>query len=87
MKRNDIVFICAVGVMAFALAAMTLVQAWEVAEQQASARPAAGGGAGQPRDVDVRKLKRLIETNRLSEHEALYYKPADGETVTPQESP
>ena len=78
MKKTDIAFICAVAVMALASVAITLVQTWETAEQQASARPAAGGAAGQPRDVDVRKLKRLIETNRLSEHEAQYYKPADG---------
>ena len=87
MKRNDIVFLFAVGVIAFAVAALTLMRAWEAAEQQVSVRPAVGGVAGQPRNVDTGKLKRLIETGRLSDHEAQYYKPADEETVTPPDSP
>jgi len=32
---------------------------------------------GQPRDVDLQQIRKLIEQNRLSDHEADYYKKAE----------
>ena len=87
MKKTDRVFICAVAIIASAMIALTLMQTREAAEQQAAARPTVGGAAGQPRDVNMGKLQRMMETGRLSDHEALYYKPADGETITPPAPP
>jgi spermidine synthase len=37
----------------------------------------AAGAAGQPRDVDVHKVRTLIDQGVLSNHEASYYKKAD----------
>jgi hypothetical protein len=38
--------------------------------------PIAAATAGQPRDVDVRQIRTLIEQRQLSNHKAQYYKPA-----------
>jgi len=40
---------------------------------------AATGAAGQSRDVDVQRIRTLIEQGRLSDKEALYYKPVGAE--------
>ncbi|MBN2133740.1 MAG: 4Fe-4S binding protein [Sedimentisphaerales bacterium] len=42
--------------------------------------PAATGAAGQSRDVDVQRMRALIEQGRLSDKEALYYRPVGTQT-------
>jgi predicted membrane-bound spermidine synthase/Na+-translocating ferredoxin:NAD+ oxidoreductase RnfG subunit len=44
-----------------------------ILEEPASATPA----VGQPRDVDVRQIRMLLEQHQLSDHKAEYYKQLD----------
>ncbi len=38
---------------------------------------AAVSSAGQPRNIDLQKVRTMIRENKLSDHEAEYYKKAD----------
>ena len=42
-----------------------------------STASAAVSSAGQPRNVDVQQVKKMIRENKLSDHEADFYKKAE----------
>ena len=81
MKTNEQVFLIAVVACALVFSALALGHA----RQHFAARAAESvqaGLAGQPRDVDIEKVKRMIQQQYLSDHEAEFYTP-----VTPTLEP
>jgi len=74
MKRSDVVFLAAVALLGIGIAAATLSQAVARSGWGAGARALGPPSAGQPRDLDLRRIRRLIEDRRLSDHEALHYR-------------
>ncbi len=80
MKRSEILFLACVLAAAGAFGGRVLVDAARAAGW------GAGGGvvtSGQPRDVDMEKLRRLIREGGLSDREALYW--SEREAAAPAE--
>jgi len=75
MKKTEIAFLISVFSFAtfFALVSIRETMRWMPVE--ASLARTAGGAAGQPREVDMDKLRRMLRRHDLSSHEAMYYKP------------
>jgi hypothetical protein len=75
VRRRDLPYLLAVAVLAVVFAGDVVSRA-----VKASGAPNATGFlpgvAGEARDVDVERLERLIRQGHLSDHEALYAKPA-----------
>jgi len=74
MKRSDVVFLTAVGLLAAGIAAATLDEALEWAGWRAGEAPLGSPSSGHPRKVNLREFRRLMERGRLSNHEALHYR-------------
>ena len=75
MNRSEKLLLAAAFLFAGAIAAVSLAE---------GARLLSGAGAsrvdpvaGEPRDVDMERLRRLLRTRALSEHEALHYRRMD----------
>lgn len=73
MKRNEWLFLAAVLACALVFATAALDKAHRPLAPDAGVSPP--GRAGRPRDVDLDKVRRLIEQRSLSDHEAAYYTP------------
>jgi len=75
MRKIDIVFLfCVLGFAGF-FAARSVTHAIPLLPGQTITDSAALGSAGQARDVDMTKLKSLLDQDALSDHEALFYQP------------
>jgi hypothetical protein len=73
MRRIDVLFLFSVLAAAAAFAARTISETVRVSGWEAGGEAPAAGTAGQPRDVDLEKIRRLIGEGHLSNHEALFY--------------
>ncbi|MHC4549893.1 MAG: hypothetical protein ACYTEZ_14060 [Planctomycetota bacterium] len=73
MRRAEIAFLGAVALFACVFAALSLTEAARVIARGAG-EAAFSPTAGEPRDVDLQKLERLLRTRDLSDREALHYK-------------
>lgn len=76
MKKSDGIFIVAVAAYAAVFSAASLSHFGKVIADRAADARATVGVAGEARDLDLEKLKRLIREKYLSGHEALFYKKA-----------
>jgi hypothetical protein len=77
MRRREVVFIVAVLGMAAVFVALTLSSAWETVGKPAAVEFGSRGAAGIPREVDVERVRRLIEGGGLSDREAEFYREAE----------
>jgi hypothetical protein len=75
MRKTDVLFLLCVLFCAGLFAARSVREAVPLLSGGTSAGPAASGVAGQSRDVDMTKLKRLLEQRVLSDREAEFYEP------------
>ena len=81
------------AVFVLVVAALALLMVWRVVLDCSSLRqatPGASGGTaagGQPRDVDMPRLRRMIEQRVLSDREARYYKPVTDPSGPAGENP
>jgi hypothetical protein len=94
MRRTDVVFLLCLFVLTAVFVARSITQALPVLPGRPSSGATATGAAGQPRDVDMLQLKRMLERRALSGHEAEFYEPVgtvptpdDGEEAEPGEDP
>jgi len=71
-------FLPTVFVIAIGIASMS-VESFIKGLPTPSTTVAASPSAGQPRNVDAQKIKNLIRENKLSEHEADFYKKTDSQ--------
>lgn len=75
MRKIDILFLfCVLGFAGF-FAARSVTHAIPLLPGRTITDSAALGAAGQARDVDMTKLKSLLDQDALSDHEALFYQP------------
>jgi hypothetical protein len=79
---KNVVFVLAVGALALVFAVDALSRAMPADTSAPTAAPS--GAAGQPRDVDMDALRRMLRQGHLSDREALHSRPAD-EPVPPDE--
>lgn len=81
MKRVEILFLASVLAAAAAVAGRTVSEAVRLpARERGGGTPR--GTAGQPRDVDLGKIRRMIAESLLSDREALFYtKAGEGRRV------
>jgi hypothetical protein len=73
MRRTERVYLVVVLVFALVFASAT----WENARDAISrlaAREVPAGSAGEARDLDPERIRDLIRTDRLSDHEADFYR-------------
>ena len=75
MRKLDVVFLCCVLGFAGFFAARSVTQSLPLLVGRGIAESAGLGAAGQPREVDMARLKFLLERGALSDHEALFYQP------------
>jgi hypothetical protein len=73
-RWSFLVAVVVIGAIVPALSGKRLIQVAPVAVQAA---PAAISAAGQPRDVDERLVRRLIEQKKLSDQEAEFYRKVE----------
>ena len=73
MKRSDVFFLLAVAVFAVAFAVIVFSDAAEVIARGAG-EMTYSPAAGEPRDLDLEQIKRLMRSRDLSDREALHYK-------------
>ncbi len=73
-RWSFLVAVVVIGAIVPALSVKRLIQVAPVAVQ---ATPAAVSAAGQPRDVDERLVRRLIEQKKLSDREAEFYRKVE----------
>jgi hypothetical protein len=77
MRKLDVVFLfCVLGFAGF-FAARSVTQSLPLLPGRSISDSAGRGAAGQPRDVDMTKLKSLLDQRALSGHEAQFYHPLD----------
>ncbi|MHC4164633.1 MAG: hypothetical protein ACYSUM_21140 [Planctomycetota bacterium] len=72
MKRSETLYVLAVAVFAVALTAIALAETAKVIARgpgDATFSPT----AGEPRDLDLEQIKRLLRSRDLSDREALHY--------------
>jgi hypothetical protein len=74
MRRTERVYLTAVLVLAIIFAWITVTQAGKAISRLTTPEAAGTPSAGQPRDVDLERIKELIRDKRLSGHEADFYK-------------
>jgi len=79
VKRNETAFLISVLAAALLVAGLSVHRCGE--RLLATGEPAAAGAGGQPRDVDLAEIRRLIREGALSDREALFY------TVSPEPGP
>ncbi len=75
MRKTEILFLFCVLGCAGLLAARSISQSVPLLCGGTTADPATLGVAGQSRDVDMTKLKRLLDRRALSDREAEFYEP------------
>ena len=75
MRKTDIAFLLSVLGFAGLFAARSVTQSVPLLRGGTQSGSAALGVAGQSRDVDVIKLKRLLDQRALSDREAEFYEP------------
>ncbi|MGI6416070.1 MAG: hypothetical protein ACOX1P_10400 [Thermoguttaceae bacterium] len=75
MRKTDLVFLLCVLICAGLFAARSISRSIPTLSGAMPSGAAALGAAGQPRQVDMAKLERLIEERVLSDHEAEFYEP------------
>jgi hypothetical protein len=71
MRRIEVLFLLSVLAAAAAFAARTISETVRVSGWE-SGGEVSPGTAGQPRDVDLEKIRRLIREGHLSDREALF---------------
>jgi len=72
MKRSDVFYLLAVAVFAVALAVIVFADAAEVIAR-GTGEMTYSPAAGEPRDLDLERIKRLLRSRDLSDREALHY--------------
>jgi hypothetical protein len=75
MRRTEVVFLLCVFVFATIFVARSVTQTISLLPAGPPSAAAPTGAAGQPRDVDLPELKRLLDRGVLSNHEAEFYEP------------
>jgi hypothetical protein len=76
MKRNDLLYLLAVAAFSVVFTVIVFSDAAAVIARGA-AEPTYSPTAGEPRDVDLERIKRLLRSRDLSDREALHYKPVE----------
>ena len=76
MRKTEIIFLFCVLGCAGLFAARSITQSVPLLWGYAPSGSAVLGVAGQSRNVDMTKLKRLLERRALSDREAEFYEPA-----------
>ena len=66
-------FLIPVALIAIFISAVSISTAWQTVSTE-MALSSAAGSAGVVRDVDLKKIRTMIRQNRLSDHEADFYK-------------
>ena len=75
MRKIDFIFLfCVLGFAGF-FAARSITHAIPLLLGRTITDSADLGAAGQARDVDMTKLRTLLDQDALSDHEALFYQP------------
>ena len=87
MRRIEILYLAAVLVFAAWFVGLTLAGAREAWIRTTPGGFAGAGAAGQPRDVDLERIREMIRQKRLSDHEAEFYKPAAESPAPPPPKP
>ncbi|MHC4137419.1 MAG: hypothetical protein ACYS0K_20915 [Planctomycetota bacterium] len=72
MKRSETLYVLAVAVFAVALTAIALAETAKVIAR-GSGDATFSPTAGEPRDLDLEQIKRLLRSRDLSDREALHY--------------
>ena len=75
MRKSEILFLFCVLGCAGLFAARSITQSVPLLWGGTPSGSAVLGVAGQLRDVDMTKLKRLLDRGTLSDHEAEFYEP------------
>jgi hypothetical protein len=84
VKRTDIAYLLAVAAFATLFAVGSVRSATEVIAQRSAGDAAFSPTAGEPRDVDMEKLRRLLRSRSLSDREAQHYKRVDEAPTKPR---
>ncbi|MHC4933465.1 MAG: hypothetical protein ACYTGV_14875 [Planctomycetota bacterium] len=84
MKRTEIAYLLAVAAFATLFALGSVRSAARVLAQRSAGDAAFSPTAGEPRDVDMEKLRRLLRSRSLSDREAKHYKPAGEAPAKPR---
>ena len=87
MKRPDALFLVAVIVAAGLFAAASIDRARDILGPGAGAAEFRPTSAGIPRDVDLDKIKRLMDQHHLSPHEAQFYRKVSPPPEAPPKAP
>jgi len=74
MRKTERVYLTAVLILALVFAWITLTHAERALSRLTAAEAVGTPTAGQPRDVDLERIRELIRERRLSDHEAEFYK-------------
>ncbi|HOF38941.1 MAG TPA: hypothetical protein PLD73_02635 [Candidatus Hydrogenedentes bacterium] len=73
MKATDALFLICVAVAAALFVVASLAHTGTAVP---SALPAVSDGAGRPRDLDINRVRKMIERGDLSDREAEFYREA-----------
>ena len=84
MKRTEIAYLLAVAAFATLFAAGSIRSAARVIARRSAGDAAFSPTSGEPRDVDMEKLRRLLRSRSLSDHEAQHYKRVDEAPTKPR---
>jgi hypothetical protein len=87
MRRIEVLYLAAVLLFAALFVGLTLAGAREALIPAGPGEFVGAGAAGQPRDVDLEHIRELIRRQRLSDHEAEFYKPATESPAPPSTPP
>lgn len=77
MRNNERLFLAAVLCVAVVFAALSVSNVSKVIGTEPALEFGARGAAGIPRNVDLNRVKQLIEEGHLSGREAEFYRKAD----------
>ena len=83
MRKTDVLFLICVLSFAGLFAARTVALSVPLFWDKNGSDSASFGVAGQSQNIDTVKLKRLLESRALSDHEAEFYGPV-GIAVQPE---
>jgi hypothetical protein len=84
VKRTEIAYLLAVAFFAALFAVGSVRSTVKVMAQRSAGDAAFSPPAGEPRDVDMEKLRRLLRSRSLSDREAQHYKPVDEAPAKPR---
>jgi hypothetical protein len=82
MRKTEIAFLLCVLGFAGLFAARSVTQSIPLLSGGTQSGSAAPGVAGQSRDVDMMKLKRLLDQRALSDREAEFYEPVGADSFS-----